>query len=247
MPESFSPRAKDLVGRMLTVDPTARITLRMMRFHPWFTLASPQFDPIGTSLYTVRADPESGAVYADEQLIGEMESAGYPRHMVLQHLLNADADYVTAGYYLLVEGKVAVLRRMRGPAAVRKYMTRSASGGSTTGAPGSTGADSGGHLTPMYIGGSHGGQYTCGPGSGSMAASSRTAGGTTPASGAATASGTGRLGQGVAPAQAMSHNEGMRQGPASAPGQRGGVAADLVSPFGAGDGRGGAGTTIMVG
>lgn len=54
-----------------------------VRAHP-FIHGGAEWEPLGGSIYSVRTDMASGAVYADEQLVGEMEAAGYPRQMVLQ-------------------------------------------------------------------------------------------------------------------------------------------------------------------
>ena len=42
------------------------------------------WEPHGAGVYNVRVDPCTGAVHADEQLLQEMEMAGYPKATVLQ-------------------------------------------------------------------------------------------------------------------------------------------------------------------
>ncbi|KAJ9506828.1 hypothetical protein QJQ45_030402, partial [Haematococcus lacustris] len=158
-PESLSPHAKDILARqaflllpaplpgaawpcltlphpclalpfhrMLTVDPEKRITLGQLWSHPWVRGAT-RWEPVGASVYCVLSDPSTGAVYADEQLVDELEASGYPRQMVLQSLLASEVNYLTAAYYLLAEGewgKVELIRRMRGVAASRRYTSRAA-------------------------------------------------------------------------------------------------------------------------
>lgn len=109
------------------MDPDRRITFEQVWQHPWVRAAN-KWEAVGASIYMVRAEPSTGAVYADEQLVSELETAGYPRSLILQHLLNGECNYLTASYYLLAEGKAEVIRRMRGPAAVRRYTSRSAPG-----------------------------------------------------------------------------------------------------------------------
>ncbi len=65
------------------MDPTRRITCEQIMQHPWLQ-GGPKWEPMGATVYMVRVDPATGAVYADEQLLQEMEVAGYPRATVLQ-------------------------------------------------------------------------------------------------------------------------------------------------------------------
>ena len=51
--------------------------------HPWVR-AGPRWEAIGSSIYHVRTDPTTGAVYADAQLLQELEEAGYSRSKLLQ-------------------------------------------------------------------------------------------------------------------------------------------------------------------
>eukprot|EP00798_Chlamydomonas_sp_ICE-L_P002247 gene2247-7497_t len=99
--------------QMLTLDPSKRITLDEILTHPW-CLGGPQWEPVGSSVYTVRIDPYSGSVKADEQLLQELEQAGHPRASVLKALLAGESNHATASYYLLAEGKAETLQRLRG-------------------------------------------------------------------------------------------------------------------------------------
>lgn len=69
--------------RMLTVDPTRRITLEQVWQHPWVR-AGPRWEPVGSSIYNVKVDVHTGAVYADAQLLQELEEAGFSRSKMLQ-------------------------------------------------------------------------------------------------------------------------------------------------------------------
>ncbi|KAL6759053.1 kinase-like domain-containing protein [Haematococcus lacustris] len=105
-PESLSPHAKDILARQafLVAYPDKRITLGQLWSHPWVRGAT-RWEPVGASVYCVLSDPSTGAVYADEQLVDELEASGYPRQMVLQSLLASEVNYLTAAYYLLAEGE----------------------------------------------------------------------------------------------------------------------------------------------
>jgi hypothetical protein len=43
LPSHLSPGARDLIPRMLLVDPLKRITIPELRQHPWFTLHLPRY------------------------------------------------------------------------------------------------------------------------------------------------------------------------------------------------------------
>lgn len=43
MPTHLSPGARDLIPRMLLVDPLKRITIAEIRQHPWYTLHLPRY------------------------------------------------------------------------------------------------------------------------------------------------------------------------------------------------------------
>ncbi len=66
-PEYLSANAKDLLSRMLTVDPLRRVTFDVVMNHPWVKQA--RWEPPGNFAYMVRVEPTTGAVYADEQLL----------------------------------------------------------------------------------------------------------------------------------------------------------------------------------
>jgi hypothetical protein len=58
-PEWLSPGARDLLGRMLCLDPEHRATLREVAGHAWCRAAAPAWAP-PPSVYTVTADAETG-------------------------------------------------------------------------------------------------------------------------------------------------------------------------------------------
>jgi len=52
IPSHVSPEARDLIKRMLTVDPLERITIPQLRDHPWFAVNLPRFLHYRPSLFT---------------------------------------------------------------------------------------------------------------------------------------------------------------------------------------------------
>jgi 5'-AMP-activated protein kinase catalytic alpha subunit len=51
IPSHVSPEARDLIKRMLTVDPLERITIPQLRDHPWFAASLPRFLQFRPSLF----------------------------------------------------------------------------------------------------------------------------------------------------------------------------------------------------
>ncbi|GAX80939.1 hypothetical protein CEUSTIGMA_g8374.t1 [Chlamydomonas eustigma] len=108
-PEHLTSHAKDLLSRMLTVDPSKRTTFEGVLSHPWVRQAV-KWDLPNSTAYMVKVEPTTGAVYADEQLLQELESGGFVRSKVLQSLLQGEANSMTAAYFLLAEAKAEAHR-----------------------------------------------------------------------------------------------------------------------------------------
>lgn len=64
------------------------------------------------SAFVLHTDPATSQAAADEALLAELESHGYPRGMTLQLLTASECNYVTASYFLLAEGKAEAARKL---------------------------------------------------------------------------------------------------------------------------------------
>jgi 5'-AMP-activated protein kinase, catalytic alpha subunit len=105
---AISSSARDLIQRMLTVDPEARITLAEIWVHPW--LASfdrwvpPGMGPGG--LLRSEVDPATGAPVPDQEVMQQLGGLGYDRNAVWRSLRLRAADGLSAAYHLLADAKV---------------------------------------------------------------------------------------------------------------------------------------------
>jgi 5'-AMP-activated protein kinase catalytic alpha subunit len=105
---AISSSARDLIQRMLTVDPEARITLAEIWTHPW--LASfdrwvpPGMGPGG--LLRSEVDPASGAPVPDQEVMQHLGGLGYNTNAVWRSLRLRAADGLSAAYHLLADAKV---------------------------------------------------------------------------------------------------------------------------------------------
>ncbi|KAI8598359.1 kinase-like domain-containing protein [Dissophora ornata] len=68
MPTDISAGARDLISRMLTVNPKRRITMQGVMMHPWFRMVNPERNTLGEPAQ----DPESGRSIQVEELDAEI-------------------------------------------------------------------------------------------------------------------------------------------------------------------------------
>jgi len=106
-PDHMSHDARDLIARMLTLDPGSRITIAEVWNHPWVR-NGPKFEAEpGGSLYTIQRDPQTGAILVDNNVLKEMETHGFDTRKTLECLMRNDCNYITATYFLLAESRAA--------------------------------------------------------------------------------------------------------------------------------------------
>eukprot|EP00775_Hariotina_reticulata_P009903 gene9903-10060_t len=111
-PDWLSPAAKDLLSRMLTVDPERRATLAEVAAHPWTRGSGPQWELPSFNCYNLVPAADGGAASADASILAELESQGYPRLVTAKYLTAGETNYVTASYYLLAEAKAEAARKL---------------------------------------------------------------------------------------------------------------------------------------
>ena len=113
LPSHLSPGARDLIPRMLLVDPLKRITIPEIRQHPWFTVHLPRY------LAVIQADPISAAARVDEELVREVERLGFQAEFVRESLRTRQQNKATVAYHLLADNR----RRMPSSAYLKEEMT----------------------------------------------------------------------------------------------------------------------------
>ncbi|KAK9829879.1 hypothetical protein WJX72_008401 [[Myrmecia] bisecta] len=113
LPSHLSPGARDLIPRMLLVDPLKRITIPEIRQHPWFMLHLPRY------LAVMQADTIASATIIDEELVLEVASMGFDRDLLIDSLRNRVQNKATVAYYLVADNR----RRMPSSAYLREELT----------------------------------------------------------------------------------------------------------------------------
>ncbi|KAG0292072.1 hypothetical protein BGZ96_004559 [Linnemannia gamsii] len=132
MPTDISPGARDLISRMLTVNPKRRITMQGVMMHPWFrmvnpdrnTLGEPAEDPEGCRSLLAEeldaeiilhmrwlfapgpshSDPEAKEIFDEEALLREIE----------EKMTNNEENMEKLFYHLLCQHKTELLENYAG-------------------------------------------------------------------------------------------------------------------------------------
>jgi serine/threonine protein kinase len=100
-PTFFTPALTNLLQKMMCKDPEQRITLEMIKNHPWFSLAE----------YAVLQDPSNFRVVApdvpvDREIIDKMTELGIDCHALSSALLMGEFTDLTAVYRIFVRERM---------------------------------------------------------------------------------------------------------------------------------------------
>jgi len=99
MPNHLSPGARDIIPRMLLVDPLKRITLAEIRQHPWYTLHLPRY------LAVMQGGAVMHSMPIDEELLQQCCKMGFSREMVLDSIRNRVQNKATVAYHLMADNR----------------------------------------------------------------------------------------------------------------------------------------------
>ncbi|WOL18194.1 SNF1-related protein kinase catalytic subunit alpha KIN10-like [Canna indica] len=99
LPSHLSALARDLIPRMLVVDPMKRITIREIREHQWFQTRLPRY------LAVPPPDTMQQAKKIDEDILQEVIKMGFDKNLLVQSLHKRIQDEATVSYYLLLDNR----------------------------------------------------------------------------------------------------------------------------------------------
>ncbi|EOA17917.1 hypothetical protein CARUB_v10006326mg [Capsella rubella] len=99
LPDHLSYFARDLIPRMLMVDPTKRISIPEIRQHPWFNNNLPSY------LAIPPLDTTEQANKIEEEIVQKVVDIGFDRNQVVESLVNRIQNEVTVTYYLLLDSR----------------------------------------------------------------------------------------------------------------------------------------------
>ncbi|KAJ8477523.1 hypothetical protein OPV22_021250 [Ensete ventricosum] len=99
LPSHLSALARDLIPRMLVVDPMKRITIREIHEHPWFQMRLPRY------LAVPPPDTMQQARKIDDDILQEVIKMGFDKNQLVESLHNRMSNEATVSYYLLLDNR----------------------------------------------------------------------------------------------------------------------------------------------
>ncbi|XP_071735084.1 SNF1-related protein kinase catalytic subunit alpha KIN10-like [Rutidosis leptorrhynchoides] len=99
LPSHLSPGARDLIPRLLVVDPMKRMTIPEIRMHPWFQAHLPRY------LAVPPPDSMQQVKKTDEDILAEVIKMGFDRDGLVESLRNRVQNEGTVAYYLLLDNR----------------------------------------------------------------------------------------------------------------------------------------------
>ncbi|XP_042004812.1 SNF1-related protein kinase catalytic subunit alpha KIN10-like [Salvia splendens] len=102
LPSHLSACARDLIPRMLIVDPMKRMSIPEIRNHPWFQAHLPRY------LAVPPPDTTQQAKKIDEDILQEVIKMGFDRAALVESIGNRVQNEGTVSYYLLLDNRFRV-------------------------------------------------------------------------------------------------------------------------------------------
>mmetsp|Transcript_43989 Transcript_43989/g.113929 ORF Transcript_43989/g.113929 Transcript_43989/m.113929 type:complete len:517 (+) Transcript_43989:331-1881(+) len=99
LPTHLSPGARDIIPRMLLVDPLKRITIAEIRQHPWYTLHLPRY------LAVMQAGTTVTSTAVDEDILQQCCKLGFQRDMVVDSIRNRNQNKASVAYFLISDNR----------------------------------------------------------------------------------------------------------------------------------------------
>lgn len=143
MPSYLSPDAKDLISRMLIVNPIQRITIAEIRKHPWFKKSLPEYLQLPKEEFfdtgvdvTKLPQIEELERGPAERLKGELHDAvvgklgttmGYPKDDIQDALTNNEPSAIKDAYMIVRENQMMIRRAPRHACVISQLTPRSTS------------------------------------------------------------------------------------------------------------------------
>ena len=100
LPSYLSNEAKDLLSKLLKVNPNERIKLNEIKKHPWFNLINVKKN------YLYGIDINKIIMPLDEDIIKEMKMFGIDSNVIIDNILRNYYNNITTTYYLLLQKKI---------------------------------------------------------------------------------------------------------------------------------------------
>ena len=100
IPKYVSEQGKDLLRKVLNVDPCKRYNIAQIKKHPWFNLVNVKIN-INEGLLV-----KDVVIPVDEELVVRMEGMNFIKEEIRANVLANKHNHITTTYYLLLRGKM---------------------------------------------------------------------------------------------------------------------------------------------
>ena len=100
IPQSLSEDAKDIIKKILEVDPKKRLNFEEIKEHPWFNIINKKY------MMYKGIDIEENIIPIDEEIVEQMEKYGINKVETRYHILKNYHNKITTIYDLLLKKKI---------------------------------------------------------------------------------------------------------------------------------------------
>ena len=100
IPQSLSEDAKDIIKKILEVDPKKRLNFEEIKEHPWFNIINKKY------MMYKGIDIEENIIPIDEEIVEQMEKYGINKIETRYHILKNYHNKITTIYDLLLKKKI---------------------------------------------------------------------------------------------------------------------------------------------
>ena len=116
-PKFLSENCKDILHRILNVDPEKRFTIKQIKKHPWFNLINPRINMSEGLLLNVYIVP------IDEKILDEMVNKfKFKEDEIRSNLLSNNHNHTTTTYYLLLSKKIREGKKSVGDMKSKEFL-----------------------------------------------------------------------------------------------------------------------------
>ena len=116
-PKFLSENCKDILHRILNVDPEKRYTIKQIKKHPWFNLINPRINMSEGLLLNVHIVP------IDEKILREMVNKfKFKEEEIRSNLILNNHNHTTTTYYLLLSKKIREGKKSVGDMKSKEFL-----------------------------------------------------------------------------------------------------------------------------
>eukprot|EP01124_Arcella_intermedia_P004658 TRINITY_DN1263_c0_g1_i1.p1 TRINITY_DN1263_c0_g1~~TRINITY_DN1263_c0_g1_i1.p1 ORF type:complete len:620 (+),score=145.11 TRINITY_DN1263_c0_g1_i1:63-1922(+) len=128
IPHHLPPDLKDLIRKMLTPDPAARITVSQIKQHPWHRLGATREDLMDSTPVVPNVEVTAEMIQQNESIFQSLKLLGWEEAELKQELLSPAKNQAKVFFSLLVEQKAATMKKKSPAKSPRSTLTSSSHG-----------------------------------------------------------------------------------------------------------------------